>query len=53
MAAKEKQSTGLFDYCKKAVVMKQIKIVSSQRSPKKKLLKEKLQTSEKISSNIL
>ena len=35
MAAKEKQSTGLFDYCKKAVVMKQIKIVSSQRLPKK------------------
>ena len=35
MAAKEKQSTVLFDYFKKAVVMKQIKIVSSQRLPKK------------------
>ena len=44
MAAKEKNAE-LFDSCKKAAAMKQIKITSFARD-RKKLLEEKLQTSE-------
>ena len=35
MAAKEKQNTELFDFCKKAAALKQIKIASSAKDPKK------------------
>ena len=44
MAAKEKKAE-LFDLCKKAATMKQIKIASFA-SDSKKLLKEKLRTSK-------
>ena len=45
MAEKEKQNEGLFDLCKKAAVVKQIKIASSAKDCKK-LLEEKLQRNE-------
>ena len=35
MAAKEEQNTELFDLCKKAAALKQIKIASSAKDPKK------------------
>lgn len=45
MAAKEKQNVERFDLCKEAAAMKQIIIASLAKDPKK-LLEEKLQTSE-------
>ena len=45
MAAKEKQNVERFDLCKEAAAMKQI-IIASLAKDRKKLLKEKLQTSE-------
>ena len=45
MAAKEKQYVERFDLCKEAAAMKQI-IIASLAKDRKKLLEEKLQTSE-------
>ena len=47
---KGKKKAELFDLCKKAAAMKQIKLASYVSSAKdgKKLLEEKLQTSEQI-----
>lgn len=45
MAAKEKQNVERFDLCKEAAAMKQI-IIASLAKDRKKLLEEKLQTSE-------
>lgn len=45
MAAKEKQNVERFDLCKEAAAMKQI-ITASLAKDRKKLLEEKLQTSE-------
>lgn len=45
MAAKEKQNVEWFDLCKEAAAMKQI-IIASLAKDRKKLLEEKLQTSE-------
>ena len=45
MAAKEKQYVERFDLCKEAAAMKQI-IIASLAKGCKKLLEEKLQTSE-------
>ena len=45
MAAKEKQNVERFDLCKEAAATKQI-IIASLAKDRKKLLKEKLQTSE-------
>ena len=45
MVAKEKQNVERFDLCKEAAAMKQI-IIASLAKDRKKLLEEKLQTSE-------
>ena len=47
---KGKKKAELFDLCKKAVAMKEIKLASyfSSAKDRKKLLEEKLQTSEQI-----
>ena len=45
MAAKEKQNVERFDLCKEAAAMKQI-LIASLAKDRKKLLEEKLQTSE-------
>ena len=47
---KGKKKAELFDLCKKAAEMKQIKLASyvSSAKDRKKLLEEKLQTSEQI-----
>lgn len=45
MAVKEKQNVERFDLCKEAAAMKQI-IIASLAKDHKKLLEEKLQTSE-------
>ena len=45
MVAKEKQNVEWFDLCKEAAAMKQI-IIASLAKDRKKLLEEKLQTSE-------
>ena len=50
MAAKEKQNTELFDFCKKAAALKQIKIASSAKDPKKTIGGEIINKWEQISS---
>ena len=49
-AEKERKKAELFDLCKKAAAMKQIKLASyvSSTKDRRKLLEEKLQTSEQI-----
>ena len=50
MAAKEEQNVERFNLCKEAAAMKQI-IIASLAKDCKKLLEEKLQTSESIKNS--